>query len=175
MGGVRGEKNISTKGEKEKASARFPKQSFYAGRETRYKEKTGQRQEEIDGLKKMRQKKKVLCRSRQFQQVFAKGKFTAGQLLVYRLPNGLCCNRAGFVTGKKLGGAVVRNRARRLLRESYRAIEDQLPKGHDYVFVARASAVESNYHQITKEMELLFRKAGFLRRMASDSTAKEDC
>ncbi|MBT9172462.1 MAG: hypothetical protein DDT21_00845 [Syntrophomonadaceae bacterium] len=58
MGGVRGEKNISTKGKKEKASARFPQQSFYAGRETRYKEKTGQRQEEIDGLKKKCGKKR---------------------------------------------------------------------------------------------------------------------
>ncbi len=54
--------------------------------------------------------------------------------------------RAGFTATKKIGGAVVRNRAKRRLREAARAL---LPlhglPGHDYVFVARATTVDRNW------------------------------
>jgi hypothetical protein len=49
---VRAEKNISTKGEKKKTLAWLPQQIFNAGGETRYKKKTGQGQEETDGIKR---------------------------------------------------------------------------------------------------------------------------
>jgi hypothetical protein len=54
---VRAEKNISTKGKKEKTPAWLPQQIFYAGGEARYKKKTGQGQEEIDGIKRNEAKK----------------------------------------------------------------------------------------------------------------------
>ena len=45
--------------------------------------------------------------------------------------------RYGITTSKKLGGAVQRNRARRLLRTAVWALADELPPGKDLVFVAR--------------------------------------
>lgn len=50
-------------------------------------------------------------------------------------------SRLGVVTGRKLGGAVVRNRARRLLRESFRRHQHELRQPLDLVLVARASIV----------------------------------
>ena len=48
----------------------------------------------------------------------------------------------GFTATKKLGGAVVRNRAKRRLREAARVLLPQLGKpGHDYVLIARGGAL----------------------------------
>jgi len=110
----------------------------------------------------MAQKKQRLRENRQFREVFDKGRFTVGQGMVfYRLKNGQSYNRIGLVASKKVGKAVSRNRARRLMRETYRTLEAQLPKGYDLVFVARAPMAEYNFHQVAEEMSLLIRKSGF--------------
>ena len=62
-----------------------------------------------------------------------------GALIVYALQNGLAWNRVGFsVSAKLIGGAVRRNRVKRVLREAYRLTKSTLPLGYDFVFVPRS-------------------------------------
>ena len=66
-------------------------------------------------------------------------------LVLYCQPNHLQENRVGITVGKKLGKAVVRNRARRRLREVYRLNESRFRPGYDIVVVARSRAVTADF------------------------------
>ncbi len=50
--------------------------------------------------------------------------------------------RVGYITSKRVGGAVVRNRARRLMREAIRSLKTQLPAGWDFVLIAQTGIAE---------------------------------
>ena len=78
-------------------------------------------------------KKNVLRKNSEFSAVYNKGKSVGDRYVVlfYR-PNGLPYNRTGFLASKKVGNSVVRNRAKRLMKESYRNIEGSLPEGYDF-------------------------------------------
>lgn len=62
--------------------------------------------------------------------------------------------RAGFTATKKIGNAVIRNRAKRRLREAAR---EKLPQfghvGHDYVFIARQSTIKRPYKDLLRDVE----------------------
>jgi ribonuclease P protein component len=58
-------------------------------------------------------------------------------VIVYGAPNGLPVTRLGLSVSRKVGGAVQRNRVKRLLREAFRAVQHDLPAGLDLVVVAR--------------------------------------
>lgn len=60
------------------------------------------------------------------------------EFALFARPNGLPHSRLGVTTTRKLGKAVTRNRARRLVREAYRTHRGELPTGLDLVFVVRA-------------------------------------
>ena len=57
-------------------------------------------------------------------------------VVVFYMKNGLELTRTGFLASKKVGNAVCRNRARRLMKESVRLM-DPLPIGYDIIFIAR--------------------------------------
>lgn len=63
-----------------------------------------------------------------------------------------------FVAGRRVGGAVVRNRARRIMRAAWREISPRLREGYDVVWVARASIRGAKTQDLVSEMsELLIR------------------
>ena len=68
----------------------------------------------------------------------AKVRETRGPLTVYGRPNGLPHNRIGISTSRKVGIAARRNRIRRLLRESFRQLQHELPAGYDLLVIVRA-------------------------------------
>ena len=75
---------------------------------------------------------------REFEKAYEEGyKVVTPQFALYVRPNGLLESRLGITTTRRLGKAVVRNRARRLVREAYRKNQDKMPPGYDFVVVVR--------------------------------------
>lgn len=103
-----------------------------------------------------------------YSKAYAKGKKYVGRLAaVYVLPDyaskrlqkahpqKLKINRIGLTVSKKLGGAVVRNRVKRIIREAYRAIDKErsVKCGFLIVIVARTAACEAKSYHIKKDLE----------------------
>jgi ribonuclease P protein component len=92
-----------------------------------------------------RRKRRRLSRSGEFERVYREGRSHASRyLVVYAFPRSEDDSdaRLGVSVGRKLGGAVERNRIKRLLREAFWANAESLSPGHDFVIVARPDAGE---------------------------------
>jgi ribonuclease P protein component len=86
--------------------------------------------------------------NKEFVRLYGKGAFVScGMCTVYYRRNGRKENRIGISTGKKIGNAVMRSRARRVIRQAYRENEADFPKGYDIVITARQGSTEcKSYH-----------------------------
>ena len=110
-----------------------------------------------------------LRRPRDFQHLWERGRSWAHPLLVLRAAsNGLPVTRIGIIASRKVGKAVVRNRARRLLREAARHLYPQLLPGWDVVLIARPSIVTAGQAQVQEAVEQLCRVAGLWRTAQVD-------
>jgi ribonuclease P protein component len=85
-----------------------------------------------------------LSRSAEFERVYRQGRSTANRhLVLYAFPNPSTQEpRLGLSVSRKVGGAVARNRIKRLLREAFARHEQELSPGQDLVVVARPPAGE---------------------------------
>ena len=84
-----------------------------------------------------------------FRKVYEEGSFVANKMMaMHFIPNPDHSRRIGFSAGKKLGGAVVRNRCKRRLRECYRLHQNEMPAGVDLIIVARRALVNAKWELI---------------------------
>ena len=105
----------------------------------------------------------ALKRNHIFRRLYSTKGVANGHLVLYARRNRLGRNEVGITVSKKLGGAVIRNRTRRRIREAYRLNEELLTPGWDIVIVARTKAVEAAFGQLTAAFLSLAEKAGILR------------
>ena len=103
----------------------------------------------------------------EFKYVLSKGQFYHGKYLtIYVKKNNLNKNLIGIAVNTKLGKAVKRNHVKRLIRENYRLIRDELIIGNSLVFLwnKNISLEEGNFFKIKNDMINCFQKAELFKK-----------
>jgi len=103
--------------------------------------------------------KNRLKKEKDFKRVFDYGKSISSDLIsVKYLINEMENSRVGFIVSKKVSKkAVLRNRIKRVLRESVRKEIKQLNRGYDIIIIARRKTTETESKEIFKTVEDLFK------------------
>ena len=116
----------------------------------------------------------TICENHLYSKAYAKGKkFVGRRVVVYILPDYAAGriqkadpkkrrhNRVGVTVTKKLGGAVERNRAKRIIREGYaEATKRPIKQGFLIVIVARSSVLNARSQDLAKDLSAAFDKLG---------------
>ena len=123
---------------------------------------------------------KAICENHLYQKAYSKGKrAVTSALAVYVLPDYKAkvlakahpekrvVNRIGLTTSTKLGGAVVRSRCRRIMREGLRCLmkEKELKCGFLIVIAARSNAIKLKSSDIKKDLDIAFTRLGMYKAL----------
>ena len=107
----------------------------------------------------------TLKKNYEFKNVLTKGRFYIGkQISIYVLKNNKKINVIGIAVSTKQCGAVQRNKIKRLIRENYRILKNDLKQGYDIVFLWNKKILpkQANYNIIQSDILNLFKKAELL-------------
>ena len=105
-------------------------------------------------------KNNVLRKKSDFDSIYNRGKSVGDRYIVlfYR-KNNLPYNRTGFLASKKVGNSVQRNRARRLMYESFRLYEPQTKQGYYMVMVAKSAILQTDFETIRLSLGKILERA----------------
>lgn len=103
--------------------------------------------------------------NREFERVRQEGKRIHGKFFSLGILRGVGETgwRAGFVTSRKVGGAVIRNRVRRRLREIVRRHQHQIAGDVWLVLIGRTAAAQASFEKLEDEWWRLMQRAGALK------------
>lgn len=105
----------------------------------------------------------TLKENHEFRRLYQKGaSAVGGGMVIYCRKNRLGHNRLGITVSVKLGHAVVRNRARRRLREVYRLNTPAMRQGYDIILVARGRTLTAPWKDLNDTFLRLCRKLDLL-------------
>lgn len=110
-------------------------------------------------------KYEVINNRKDFNKVYSRGKsIVSPALVMYFIKNYKKGLRYGITASKKIGNAVCRNRARRVIKESFRKINLDENRNLDIVFVARKQTTKLKSTVVQKEMLFLLKKSGIFKK-----------
>ncbi len=106
---------------------------------------------------------KKLKQNSDFRRIYGRGEaFIDPAFVAYAFKNRTNNIRLGITVGKKIGGAVERNRAKRLLTAAFAQVAGKIPTGYDFVLVARTRILKVKSTDITAALNKYFSKAGII-------------
>ncbi len=122
-----------------------------------------EQREEKDFPLNLMLRREVLRKKSDFDSLYNKGKSVGERyIVVFYRNNGLSYNRKAFLASKKVGKSVQRNRARRLMKESFRQLSGDCNKGFDIIFIARNTIDGKKEQEVRYSMKNALKKAGIL-------------
>ena len=105
----------------------------------------------------------VLRYKKDFDRLYKKGRSVGDKyVVVFHIANGLPYTRKAFLASRKVGGAVVRNRARRLMKEGFRTIEKRVKTGKDVLLIARSTINDKKCAEVEDSIRKAFEKGGLI-------------
>ena len=112
-------------------------------------------------------KSKIFRSGSEFNKVYNKGRSYVNRLLVIHVfKSDKIEPQIGFAVGKKIGNAVVRNRIKRMLRESYRICQHDISPNVSMVLVGRKSLINAKCCNVTKAFKELCYKADIFKKVS---------
>ena len=83
-------------------------------------------------------------------------RFDTEHFMVILRKNNKDVKRLGLVVGRKVGGAVSRNRTKRLIREFFRLNEEKIPDSSDLIVLAKENTEIKGYQEVFEELKVIF-------------------
>ena len=110
--------------------------------------------------RKIMKKTKIIKKNYEFQYFFKKGKYYPGKYLeIFIHENNKKINKLGIVVSKKVGKSVVRNKIKRLIRESYYKIEENINNKNIIISWKKSANIEeANYNNILNDLISILKK-----------------